>query len=55
MDKPVIVAHEKDRKALLDNLTTESMSRTLRLFVDTEKPEKELLADLVYEDFVRSR
>jgi len=55
MDNPVIVAHEKDRKALLENLTTESMGQTLRFLVDPEESEKERLADLVYEGFVRSR
>jgi len=55
MDNPVIVVHEKDRKRLLKKLTTESMDHTLRLFVDGERSEKERIADLVYEDFVRSR
>jgi len=55
MDNPVIVVHEKDRKRLLKKLTTESMDHTLRLFVDAERSEKERIADLVYEDFVRSR
>ena len=55
MDNPVIIVHEKDRKRLLEKLTTESMDHTLRLFVDAEKSERERIADLVYEDFVRSR
>ena len=55
MDNPVIVAYEKDRKALLEDLTAESLGKTVRFLVDGEKSQRELLADLIYEDFVRSR
>ena len=55
MDNRIIVVHEKDRKTLLEDLSAESLGKTVRFLVDDKRPEKELLADLIYEDFVRSR
>ena len=55
MDNRIIIAQEEDREAILEDLTAESLARTMRFLFDDKSPAKELLEDLIDEDFVRPR
>jgi len=55
MDVQIILGNKKEREALLERLTLDSLSDSVRFFTEDEKSDSELLADCIYEDFVKCR
>jgi hypothetical protein len=55
MDIQVILDRENEEQQVFEDVTRKSLADTLKFFSEREKSESELLADLIYEDFIRCR
>ena len=55
MDVQIILGDKKKREAFLERLTFDSLSDSVRFLMEDEKSDSELLADCIYEDFVKCR
>lgn len=55
MDVRIILGHIKDQKQFIEDFASKSFSDSVRFFTEDDKSESELLADCIYEDFVKCR
>ena len=55
MDVRMVFDNEKGRQDFIRDYHCESLGDSLRFFAEDEKSERELLADFIYEDFVKCR
>jgi hypothetical protein len=55
MDVHIVFGTGKEKNELAENLIEESLRATARFLAEKEISESELLADLIYEDFVKCR
>ncbi|NIS71527.1 MAG: hypothetical protein GTO12_22110 [Proteobacteria bacterium] len=51
----VIFIDGEEQKGHKENHIQEALIETIKFFGENEKSEKEILADLIYEDFVKCR
>jgi len=55
MDIQIILGDEKEKKAFIEDFTHKSLGDTIRFLTEDEESQSELLADFVYEDFIKCR
>jgi len=55
MDIQMILGNEKEREEFIEDFARQSLGDTIKFLIDDERSENELLADTIYEDFVKCR
>ncbi len=55
MDIQIILGRAKEKEEFIEDRILKCLGDTIKHLTEHEKSESELLADLVYEDFVRCR
>ncbi len=50
-----IVGNDQEKEKILGEFTVDSLASEIKLITETDRSSDELLADIVFEDFIRSR